>query len=323
MKHPIGLLLPFALAFDLTAQMPATGSVTSAGIDRFWAVAATLAAGREPNVAEWDSLFAAPGYAELEARERRRAALTRAFRAAFHPAARPARDSLLAAGGWTARVIRHVEGLPARRVAIDAFVTRFRTSGGVLAAAVERIRPVLPAGTIERHGLPPVAMIAFLPDGRGYPGLVVADAAYNASRPEAALTAFFAHESFHFYHWAIGSPSGNRAIDRRDSTFAVLEPLLLKIEEEGIADLADKLPWLGRDSVALVDWTGEPDVSYQLAYQLAVSQFPTLVRSFDAVVVRALTGALTPRAARAGLDSLSLSRAGPLASEWAERSAPR
>lgn len=65
------LLLTLSLASgSATAQ---TGLDTSS-LERFWQVYEMLQTDREPSDRTWDSLWATPGYALLETRERRRAA---------------------------------------------------------------------------------------------------------------------------------------------------------------------------------------------------------------------------------------------------------
>ena len=263
------LLLATACAQPrVAAPAVAHGATTldASGVHQFWHVASTLQSDREPSSAEWDSLFATPGYAALESREHRRAAITNGMRAALMPSRAVYRDSILKVNGWTARVVRHVQSLPARRAELDAYLARAE-GDHVVERAAERAQHLLPAGTVQAYGLPIVSFVFFLPDGRGYPQLIVADLA-NTMRHGDAVP-FFAHEATHFYHARL-HPELRRARAGADSSLseAVL-PLLTKIEEESIGDQFDKLDVVRLDSAGLHDrWAGVPDWrDYLLAYQ--------------------------------------------------------
>jgi hypothetical protein len=204
------------------------------GVQVFWRIADQLRRDVDPPEAAWDSLFATPGYAALQARERRRAALTAGFRAAFMLSRTAERDSILATNNWTARVIRHVQPLPARRAALDAFVARLRRDD-IVGRAVAQAGALLPAGTVKQYGRPPVAFIFFLPDGRGYLGLIVAD--LERTRSKVDPVPFFAHEATHFYYAQLA-----RARDSviTDAGTAALRNLLTKLHEESLGDQFDK-----------------------------------------------------------------------------------
>src|SRR4051812_13707337 len=83
------------------------------GVDAFWRVYDALVRDREPGAAQWDALFATPGYAALEARERRRAGLERAMRAALMPSRAGERDLLMRTNGFVGRATRHLAAIPA------------------------------------------------------------------------------------------------------------------------------------------------------------------------------------------------------------------
>ena len=204
------------------------------GVDRFWQIASLLQRDAEPPTAAWDSLFATPGYAALEARERRRAAIVLGMRAALRPSLATVRDSILATSSWTARVVRHVQTLPARKSALDA--RRGMLEGGAfLPRASERAQTLLPAGTTARFGLPQVAFVFFLPDGRGYPDLLVADLANIANKTDPI--GFFAHEATHFY---FGRLARERAVRPRTPGDSAVLRLLTKLFEESVGDQHDK-----------------------------------------------------------------------------------
>src|SRR5262245_56850946 len=73
------------------------------GIEAFWPVYEELVPDREPDSTAWSSLFATPGYAALEARERRRRSIETALRFALMPSRAAARDSVERAGGFVGR----------------------------------------------------------------------------------------------------------------------------------------------------------------------------------------------------------------------------
>ena len=175
------------------------------GVEQFWQLAVTLQQGHEPNESDWDALFATPGYAALEKRERRRAALETGIRLALNPALVNERDRVLGGDSWTARVIRHVQQLPARKEEL----VRLRDSlvnDDFLTKAIALAETLLPEGAHERWGAPNVAFIFFLPDGRGYPDIIVSDLANVASPSD--LVPFFAHELTHFYYAQLARARG-------------------------------------------------------------------------------------------------------------------
>lgn len=262
-----------------------TQSVDFSGVDAFWRVADQLLRDVDPPESQWGALFATPGYAALEERERRRAALTAGFRAAFMPSRRVERDELLAKNDWVARVIRHVQPLPESRAAIDAFRRKVELEDPV-GAAIERVRMLLPEGTVERYGRPPVAFVFFLPDGRGYPGLIVADLAHLAEKPD--VVPFLAHESFHFFHGQIAR-SGSVPATRSDEGARRLLGLLTKIEEEAIADQFDKHDIVALDQAGLAALhAAEPQwleylEEYRVEFAQAELRFQSLNQRLEAM----------------------------------------
>src|SRR5688500_10553717 len=101
-------------------QQSAAPRVDFSGIDVFWSIADRLKTGQEPDKSSWDSLFSTPGYAAIEAREKRRSAITDGIRMAMNPRLAARRDSVLATKAWTARVIRHVHSLADQRQRLDS-----------------------------------------------------------------------------------------------------------------------------------------------------------------------------------------------------------
>jgi hypothetical protein len=228
------------LALALLQAPGGRAAADFSGIDQFWRIADRLIADEDVPGPAWDSLFATPGYAALEERERRRAALELGIRAALRPAEAAPRDSLRAAGGWAARVAQHVEALVARRHELDAFRAELEQRN-VLAAALARTQALLPAGSIERYGTPRVVFVFFLPDGRGYPGLIVADLTHSAARGD--LDGYLAHEAVHFYYAALARErraAGGEATPQQQAVHV----LLTKLFEESVGDQFDKRPYL-------------------------------------------------------------------------------
>lgn len=249
------------------------------GVDAFWRIVDTLQRNEEPLPAAWDELFTTPGYAALEARERRRAALTVALRAAFKPSLEGERETLLAKGDWTSRVIRHVQDLPTQRAALTAF-QRDLAASDPLARAVALAATLLPAGVTERYGRPAVAFLFFLPDGRGYPDLIVADLAHLAAKPD--VVPFFAHESVHFFHGRL-SRSGTLPANRADAGSSALLGLLTKIEEEAIADQFDKIDALTASDAELAARHRDPSwLAYLRDYRSALAGVDAELQRFGA-----------------------------------------
>jgi hypothetical protein len=228
----------FAAAFLSAAPADAAQTPDFSGVERFWSVASTLQQGREPDPADWDALFATPGYAALEERERRRAALQLGIRAALNPTLAQERDSILAANSWTARVIRHVQALPSRKAELES-VRRQLLDDRFLTQAIALAQTLLPDGAATRWPPPPVAFIFFLPDGRGYPNIIVADLANVAGR--ADLVPFFAHELTHFYYAQV---AGERKLEADTPFEKARLTLLTKLFEESLGDQHDKGPYI-------------------------------------------------------------------------------
>ncbi|MBC7896473.1 MAG: hypothetical protein H7066_13745 [Cytophagaceae bacterium] len=245
------------------------------GVDAFWRIHDVLVAGAEPTAAQWTALFATPGYALLEERERRGAALRRAFRLAYKPSLR---DSLEAEGrttSWIAMVLPHLAEVSRQRTAIDAFfqqVTATKTldSGAVLAQAW------LPAGTTANLAAPEVSWAVFR-DARGYPRIVL-DPLYVMRH--GAAHELLGHELHHNYRNRIARPMKSFGSD-------LLPWALVNVEVEGIAGLVDKRPAIELDDAGLRKRypDGSSGAEYFRAYPKVYADSPRWLRFADSMLV--------------------------------------
>ena len=206
------------------------------GVDAFWHTYDALRRNVEPARADWDAMFATPGYAALEQRERRRVALENATRFAFMPSRAAQRDSVIAAGGFLGNAVRHLMGIPSARDSIERF-RRSLVQSDVIESARRAVAAFVPPGLTDSVAPPPVAVLFFLDNGRGYPNVVVVD--LLALTRHGLDTGYFAHEFYHFYKRQFGKPL--RAVAAADA--GILE-LLGYPAEEGVADQLDKRAWV-------------------------------------------------------------------------------
>lgn len=221
------------------------------GVDRFWATCDEMASGRDPSPAAWDELFATPGLAALERREHRREALTRAYRLVCNSVGADSVATAAAAGGFLGFALPHLVRVPRLRAELTALEADLRAAAFV-ATARERAARLLPPGLAERYPPPPVAFVFFAPDGRGYPGIIVADLLnIMESRDRVG---FFAHELHHFYRNRVAVLDGEFG----EEDF-YLGYVLVNLEEEGTADQLDKADLPGLTDAALRRQVPNPD----------------------------------------------------------------
>lgn len=220
-------LLAAACGTSLSAQGPRPMIPDTSGIPLFWRIHHQLARDVEPDAELWDSLWATPGYAILEQRERRRAVITRAMELAYMPSLGQSRDSALRAGGWMGWVLRHMTRVPALRDAGRSLTVEV-VSAQFLSEAIRLAQAFLPPVTTQR--LPPPCISFLIFDSvRGYDTLLL-DPLYllELQSPVAAV----GHELHHNYRNRIARPQrpyrGNLLMWRITTT-----------ETEGVASLID------------------------------------------------------------------------------------
>lgn len=272
MRTFVALLLVLAVTY---APGRACAQGDWSGVDAFWRIHDALKAGEEPAAAQWTALFTTPGYALLEERERRAAALRRAFRLAYKPSLR---DSLAAEArttSWIAMVLPHLAEVSGQRTAIDAFrqqVTATKTldSGAVLAQAW------LPAGTTSRLAAPEVSWAVFR-DARGYPRIVL-DPLYVLRH--GAPHELLGHELHHNYRNRIARPMKSFGND-------LLPWALVNVEVEGVAGLVDKRPAIALDDAGLRKRypDGSSGADYFRAYPKVYAESPRWLRFADSMLV--------------------------------------
>lgn len=268
------------------------------GVDAFWPVYESLRAGAEPAREQWERMFATPGYAALEARERRRGPLELAMRLAFAPGRLADRDSVLRTNGFHARAVRHLMGIPAARDSIERFRATLDRSG-VLEAARRRVAAFVPRGLTDSVAPPPVALVFFLDDGRGYPTVIVGDALRLARA--GADTGYFAHEFYHAYRRRI-----TVAYREHAPADAGVEELLAYPAEEGMADQLDKREYAELDDEAFAQWMSRPGApayapEYRANYERADEWMLIVTRTLERVASRPDFGTAIARAARDSL----------------------
>lgn len=239
----------------------------ASGMDAFWLIRWQLGRGHEPSVQEWNALFATPGYAALQERERRRPELERAMRLAFVPALAALRDSAVRVGSFVGRSAAHLMGAPVARDSMERFLATLRTSD-VVGVARKRVSALLPPGLADTVAPPPVALVLFLNDGRGYPNVIVADL-LRLTRT-GIDTGYFAHEFFHYYR--------RRFARVRPAPAAAeigMDELLSYPVEEGVADQLDKNAFAEMSDAEFAREMARPGASaYLTSYRDAYRRAP-------------------------------------------------
>lgn len=203
--------------------------IETSGLNEFWRIHALLEKDTEPSEEDWNRLFATPGYALLEERERRRKVLTNAFRLAFMPSKQAEKDDIIKLGNsWTSYILPHLQNIPKRRAEMESFQKEVE-KGELFTQALQRTQEFLPKGTITRFPAPPVSLFVFI-DGRGYSRLLF-DLLYLLNKHDRL--GLIGHEFHHYYRNKIG---------RKYHPFGddLLPWAIVNVENEGIAGLIDK-----------------------------------------------------------------------------------
>jgi hypothetical protein len=218
----------------LSAHAWAQSPVDDSGLDRYWSLQGRLAREVEPSSAAWDSLWSTPGYAALHARERRRPTLTLAIRLAALPSLADSAARVVARGGFLGRSVAHLGEANRHR---DSLIRLTPSLRALVVEAMGQGRRatgrMLGDSLVAAHPPPPLALLLFAPDGRGYPQLIIGDL-LHLSR-EASPAEFFAHEFFHTYRRLVARAPGVVPPSERPWLDAVTV-----VEEEGLADQLDK-----------------------------------------------------------------------------------
>jgi hypothetical protein len=237
------------------------------GLAAFWRVQGQLARGAEPPAGDWDAMFTTPGYAALQERERRRAAIEAAMRLAFLPSMAAARDSAIRTNSFTGRSARHLMGVPAARDSITRFLATLRGTAAI-GIARSRVSEFVPLGLTDSVAPPVVALTYFLDDGRGYPTVIVGDL-LRLTRT-GIDTGYFAHEFYHFYRRRF-----TRARAEPPPNDAGIAELLEYPVEEGLADQLDKRRYVDPPTAAFEAMAARPGFpAYARGYREAYNRAP-------------------------------------------------
>jgi hypothetical protein len=261
-----------AIALLLTMHVASTRAdgIDASGLEAFWPVMDSLLADQEPTAEAWDLLWATPGYAALEEREGRREGFSQAFRAAFRASAGELRAELEQQRYW-ARVLAHLDRVPEKRLELEQHVAGL-SAGELLDSAVADAASLLPAGAVPDGARPPIALVVFASDGRGYSNLLVVDVLNLMDKPDPE--GFLAHESHHYFR--AGIAVGEWPEEAPEN---LLLHALSKLEVEGIPDQLDKagLPGLSEAELeALYPQSGLRD--YYQRYRAAYAESAETLR---------------------------------------------
>lgn len=232
----IVVLLILSLASGTTA---AQSGLDTSSLQHFWQVYEILHDDREPSDSIWNALWATPGYALLETRERRRTALTQAMRLAFRPSLRSEKEAALREENWLARAVAHMSRIPEHRDTLSRFVASL--DRGAMDRGAALAQRYLPPETVSRAPIPNMSLVYFL-DARGYQERLLIDPLYFLELPNPIEV--MAHEFHHYYRATLPPSHRNYGND-------LLAWVLSTVETEGIPGLLDKavVPELSPDSI--------------------------------------------------------------------------
>jgi len=219
------VLLILSLASDTAA---AQSSLDTSSLQHFWQVYEILHDDREPSDSIWNALWATPGYALLETRERRRTTLTRAMRLAFRPSLRSEKEAALRENSWLSRAVAHMSRIPEHRDTLSRFVANL--DRGAMDRGAALAQRYLPPETVSRAPAPNMSLVYFL-DARGYAERLLVDPLHFLELPNPVDV--MAHEFHHYYRSTLPLPHRNYGDD-------LLAWVLSTVETEGIPGLLDK-----------------------------------------------------------------------------------
>ena len=208
---------------------PRPNAVDVSAVARFFDVADELARDATPSAEEWRALLDTPGYRLIGGEATMRAVLP----IAFMPSQRARRDSVLAAQGDEAFLVRWFAA------AMDARADLTRLADSLahadLAGPVARAAAFLPPGTTLGRPTPLVTFAVFGNDGYASDGGVVIDI-LHARRLGADLAPRVAHELHHEYLMGLQAVRPPAA----GTTDAAIARAFFLLRNEGLADLVDK-----------------------------------------------------------------------------------
>lgn len=203
------------------------------GMVMFWHIFDILQADREPTQADWERLFATPGYAVLTRSEFSRDFFIRRFRLAFKPGLAGELEQALADDRLG--VLRHYLKVRDSRQRITA-QQRLLAEGDYHQQVVDKCLAWLPLDEVDDY--PQVAFVIFQRDARGY-SPVVMDVLATIELGDF-MPLFLAHEFHHWYR--------NRLLEvdwaKAPREYADLTWVLDQIHLEGLADQVDKTAML-------------------------------------------------------------------------------
>lgn len=267
--------------------------VDLSGLDAFWTVADTLAAGRSVADAGWEMLFSTPGYRMLSERYPLRYPIVQAMKLTFDPRRTAERESVEGSSVWMRpRMIRHFRRVRAHRDTLRTYRRDLAADDSLMQDAMALLRPHVPAAALTDRYPPLVAFVLFLDDGYASPDVVAIDLWMAQTMGRDALARFIAHELFHAYRSAIARPR----TDRDNGYVTMLVGALEQLENEGIADRIDKpalLEAMGSDRGTSPDERRASAASrsgmlrqYVRDYRAAYARAPETVRTLDRHLAR-------------------------------------
>ena len=200
-------------------------------LESFWTLSEILLADREPDETEWQQMFKTGGYQKLG----NTATVKRRLQIALKPSYKKIRDSVLGTQSYEARVITHLNKIPAKKNEIAVFLQTLSQSNNYEEGR-KRAASYLPKGVTNKYEPPQVYFAIFEPDAFAKSNAVIIDAYYAVEKGKESFLDFLGHEFHHhfkFAHFNIKTPDA--AADEY-YLFRTMQQLQL----EGIADLIDK-----------------------------------------------------------------------------------
>jgi hypothetical protein len=250
--------------------MPRTG-LDFSGVDQFWHIVDTFAAGGEPTDDQWRALLATPGYRLAE--RSIGATVRRDIELAFNPARRAEADSVSALGTDQASRLAHLRRARSRRAEFVALSDSLPRVFPV-AEALRLAQRFLPAGATTRGDPPLIAFAIFRNDAYSQAQGLVVDLLNVLDK---GLNPMLGHELHHTY--LERATDGRRIVLNRDGPDGQLAQAIRQLRNEGLADLVDKPHPLA--------WTGEERAAYVKRYNEEYARTPATLRVADSLLAAA------------------------------------